>query len=342
MKKALIVTPTAHNLGGVEAVNSAIEGILTAKKFDVSYLTLDGIGKVPKKIISTVGAPLFLSARARPAIKDYNIVIANGEHAWGLSGANVVQVNHGCYSGILEATSQFISKRNRLSLKRMEFFQNQGSLGCHSVAVSHDCADLMNRNGAQVNEVIQNGIDLNFFSRKDGEIRNLEFLAVANFSDYYRKGIDVLEKLADQGLQIHCVGTRPDNGSKSRIIYLGRKNRREMRDLYRRTRFFIMPSRYEGLQLAPLEALACGATPIITKTGLGLEHNKPDGICVISKQEFLQMNVISERIRASKSETSFSTPASGALCEFGNAKFAEKWSSLIDRIANGQRCSDHI
>ena len=43
--------------------------------------------------------------------------------------------------------------------------------------------------------------------------------------------------------------------------------RDELRELYRGARAFVYPSRYEGFGLPPLEAMACGAPVIATRTG---------------------------------------------------------------------------
>jgi len=52
-----------------------------------------------------------------------------------------------------------------------------------------------------------------------------------------------------------------------RIEVRGFVTREELRDLYRGARAFIYPSKYEGFGLPPLEAMACGAPVIATRTG---------------------------------------------------------------------------
>src|SRR5207247_3005239 len=52
-----------------------------------------------------------------------------------------------------------------------------------------------------------------------------------------------------------------------RVEMTGYVDRERLRDLYRRARVFVYPSRYEGFGIPPLEAMACGAPVIATRTG---------------------------------------------------------------------------
>ncbi|HEX9501548.1 MAG TPA: glycosyltransferase family 1 protein [Thermoanaerobaculia bacterium] len=51
------------------------------------------------------------------------------------------------------------------------------------------------------------------------------------------------------------------------IEVTGWVDRERLRELYRGARIFVYPSRYEGFGIPPLEAMACGAPVIATRTG---------------------------------------------------------------------------
>lgn len=115
-------------------------------------------------------------------------------------------------------------------------------------------------------ELVPNGVDP-FFS-PGGEEE--DYVLYAGTLEP-RKGLDDLlaawSSLAPRPRLILCG----DAGWRTRVPdgveVTGYVSRQRLRELYRRARVFVYPSRYEGFGIPPLEAMACGAPVIATRTG---------------------------------------------------------------------------
>jgi glycosyltransferase involved in cell wall biosynthesis len=118
-------------------------------------------------------------------------------------------------------------------------------------------------------EIVPNGVD-EFFS--PGAEEEEDYILFAGTLEP-RKGLDELleawRSLRPRPRLVLCG----DAGWKTRIPYddgievTGYVTRERLRELYRGARVFVYPSRYEGFGIPPLEAMACGAPVIATRTG---------------------------------------------------------------------------
>jgi hypothetical protein len=66
-------------------------------------------------------------------------------------------------------------------------------------------------------------------------------------------------------------GLARELGIAERVQFEGRKTRQEVADAMRACSVFVLPSRYEGLGCAYLEAMACGK-PVVGCRGQGIEE----------------------------------------------------------------------
>jgi glycosyltransferase involved in cell wall biosynthesis len=117
-------------------------------------------------------------------------------------------------------------------------------------------------------EIVPNGVD-EFFSPGDGSEGDY-ILFVGTLEP--RKGIDDLvaawESLPRPRPRLVLCGDRGWRVTLPETIEVtGYADRARLRDLYRHARAFVYPSRYEGFGIPPLEAMACGAPVIATRTG---------------------------------------------------------------------------
>jgi glycosyltransferase involved in cell wall biosynthesis len=129
-------------------------------------------------------------------------------------------------------------------------------------------------------EIVPNGVD-DFFT-PDGEEDDY-VLFVGTIEP--RKGLDDLlaawESLpAPRPRLVLCGDAGWGNVKLPRDAEVtGYVDRARLRELYRHARAFVYPSRYEGFGIPPLEAMACGAPVIATRTGAIPEY--ADGVALL-------------------------------------------------------------
>ena len=194
------------------------------------------------------------------------------EVLWGPHGTLPVLWDKPCVATLHDFTSLTMPGRHRLKtiLSFNLFIGRSLEMATRVACVSRAVADEAMRGfgvDASKIEIVPNGVD-EFFSPGGEEEDYILFTGTLE----PRKGIDdllaVWESLPLPRPRLLLAG---DAGWKTRVPDhvqpLGYVTRDRLRDLYRGARVFIYPSRYEGFGIPPLEAMACGAPVIATRTG---------------------------------------------------------------------------
>jgi glycosyltransferase involved in cell wall biosynthesis len=166
------------------------------------------------------------------------------------------------------------------------FISRSLELASRVACVSHAVADEAMRGfgvAASKIEIVPNGVDEYFtpaLSKVEGPALSEVEGPAGDEGDYIlyagtlepRKGVDVLFaawwSLPQPRPRLVVCG---DPGWRTRVPegaeIAGYVTREKLRELYRGARAFVYPSRYEGFGIPPLEAMACGAPVIATRTG---------------------------------------------------------------------------
>jgi glycosyltransferase involved in cell wall biosynthesis len=117
-------------------------------------------------------------------------------------------------------------------------------------------------------ELVPNGVD-EYFSPEGEEGDYILYVGTLE----PRKGLDDLldawRSLPSRPRLILCgaAGWGTKIAEEEGVELTGFVDRERLRALYRGARVFVYPSRYEGFGIPPLEAMACGAPVIATRTG---------------------------------------------------------------------------
>jgi glycosyltransferase involved in cell wall biosynthesis len=169
-------------------------------------------------------------------------------------------------------TSITMPGRHRLkTILSFNFFIGQSlekasRVACVSRAIADDAMRGFGVPASKI-ELVPNGVD-EFFTPDGSEG---DYLLYAGTLEP-RKGIDLLldawRSLPASRPRLVLCG---DAGWRTRVPdgveVTGYVRREKLRELYRHARAFVYPSRYEGFGIPPLEAMACGAPVIATRTG---------------------------------------------------------------------------
>lgn len=263
-----LVTPYIEYPGGVETVNRILSEIFTEAGHSVHLVTSDGGAvEVPLLTLKLIGLPTITAKRFNARAVEFDVVIANGEFSWGLQHPRIVNLFHGSYKGYRDYLKKQWSLKQYLWFTKEAFVQRIAARGKHVVAVSEFVRQILEDDGITVHQIIPNAIDIKRFKPSNAVDKTGNHLFVGSYN-YYAKGFDVLESLADEGLAIDCV-TNKKPGTK--LGWIENTANENMPLIYNRYRILVFPSRFEGMPMAPLEAMACGLPVVMSNVGLGPE-----------------------------------------------------------------------
>ena len=195
---------------------------------------------------------------------------------WGPHGTLPVTLRKPAVATIHDFTSLTMPGRHRLkTILSFNLFIARSlalasKVACVSRAVAEEAVRWFGVPRSKI-EVVPNGVDA-YFSPSPGEARNGDYLLFVGTLEP-RKGLEDLVSawwsLPRRPRLVLCGGRgwKTNIAELPGIEFTGFVDRESLRELYRGALAFVYPSRYEGFGIPPLEAMACGAPTIATRTG---------------------------------------------------------------------------
>lgn len=332
MKKVLIVTPYERLVGGVEVVTNTLSEFLKSKGIIVEYLTSENLRAKnwrERILVKIYGLP-YLTAKAYRKIerKNYSHVICNGEFGLGIDHPKAIIYFHGSYLGLKKYNYLNLNIKNKISLTWRSYIQFRASKRKKVVAVSEFLVNILKEQKIETDYVIHNPVDCSkFFPVKDKEkIGNFLFVGRC---DYKAKGIDILEKLAEEeNKEITCYS----DCSKAigKLIIKPMVNNNDMNDVYNSYKMLLFPSRFESSGMVAVEALACGLPVLIHPVGIGQELKNIIPEFVID--DFLNRNEREYKIEIINSHYAHYCELARKYAQenFSQEEYFKKWMKVLD------------
>ena len=215
------------------------------------------------------------------------------------------------------------------------FFPNS-----HSISVVYPGIDPV-----QFRPISADGIQRNFTLRKELGVQENEvlFLFVGSFE---RKGLATvlrsLGKVQSKNWKLVVVGRgdipryqkiAKDFGIFERIQFMGMQ--KDVASYYQAANFFIFPTQYEPFGMVVLEAMACGAVPLVSQCAGAAELvvDQRNGMTIKNETDENEISGMIEKILENPSKfESMAIEARKTAEEYSWEKVADRYLSILDQV----------
>ena len=363
MKRLIMIIPNSiFHPGGIERVVYSLSKILSQQAFTVDFLYKDEFTPIGQKIyrifeylkLGKLGFNLILGTYQSLILRKYDLLITNGYSGAFLNHNCSIQVYHGTAYGFRKSLMKYLSWKGSYEAKFIAWLEKRAGKNKIRVCVSENCKKEVEQYYKwKVYKVICNAINnMEFFPVSWEEKRELRYrlklpldkpivLFVGRME--IAKGIDVLNEvvnLSDEEMFfLVCTDRVRENYrlKKRNVRYETSLNLKEMGRRYQCADVFFLPSRYEGFELATLEALSCGLPVVGFEVGVFQEVKERESelgkyVLSVDASAVDFQRAIKEAI---KNKLILGKHAKEYVDKFHTyAEFQRKWIQLIEEVMN--------
>lgn len=185
----------------------------------------------------------------------------------GYDAANIPEINYGAFTNFKERIpAKYVLKNADLLLPVSKFTMNE----------------ILNKVKPNRIELIYNGVDTDLFKPHGKKESNIVItVGFLKRNNIYRKGIETFVKAAKYApdLRFVVIGKPMDDSivylksiSTRNVEFTGFVSDKELIQWYQKATVICQLSYYEAFGMAPVEGIACGCIPVVTKERSGMQE----------------------------------------------------------------------
>ena len=257
---------------------------MESDSFEVTeiYALRENANNVWKKIVEfTLIGVLIVSIRTLLTLKKYDIVLCNAEYGAFIRHPRKIVVFHGSYFGYMTASDNLKIARKYRYLFGDWLHRYSARNAYLTIAVSRFIKEILEKRGIEVDKIIHNSVKENKLKKlhKKDQSGVAKILYVG--PSIYEKGWDRFVELIQKKHELYHYG--PIISEDTRINQLGVIPHHQLIQQYHKYDIVVSPSRFEAMQVVPLEAMSAGVPVLISSVGVGCDIKKEQSVFVLDE-----------------------------------------------------------
>jgi len=328
--KIAVVTNKIESTGGVQVFTRDLSHILRERGHIVSVIGEESLPPERREDLAATDLEVTIGEFFNDLnkVENFDVAICNGEMGYAVNHPRAINVFHGNYYGYATAVQDLVPPElTKQRLVKAEL-QRVSAQGKYVITISDFSVQGLKESDIKVDKVIKLSVDTSKFHPRNIDVSNTALAICRGMK--YEKGLDIIEALADRGVNIRLFSDRTIDSPH--VENMGLRDNEGLPQEYNQAQLFLNPTRFEGGGLTTLEALASGCPVLTTPTGYGFDIKRHIPNFVVADPEDLNEYLAKHNILVNDRQK-YSKQALDYFHTYHNPEtFKKDWIKVVENL----------